>query len=42
MFCFEKFELVVENEARCKIRKLKFDNGIEYTIREFKRFYEQA
>jgi len=39
---FQKSKLVVENEAKCKIRKLKFDNEIEYTMREFKRFYEQA
>jgi len=39
---FQKFKLGVENEVGCKIKKLKFDNEIEYTIKKFKRLYEQA
>nr|KYP36517.1 Retrovirus-related Pol polyprotein from transposon TNT 1-94 [Cajanus cajan] len=39
---FQKFKILVENEAGCQIKKLRSNNGTEYTAGEFKKFCDQA
>ncbi|GKV17137.1 hypothetical protein SLEP1_g27679 [Rubroshorea leprosula] len=39
---FKKFKALVENQSRCKIKKLKSDNGKEYTSNDFNLFCEEA
>ncbi|GKV19157.1 hypothetical protein SLEP1_g29451 [Rubroshorea leprosula] len=39
---FKKFKALVENQSGCRIKKLKSDNGKEYTSAEFNNFCEEA
>ncbi|GKV26186.1 hypothetical protein SLEP1_g35531 [Rubroshorea leprosula] len=39
---FKKFKALVENQSGCRIKKLRSDNGKEYTSAEFNNFCEEA
>nr|KYP35474.1 Retrovirus-related Pol polyprotein from transposon TNT 1-94 [Cajanus cajan] len=39
---FQKFKILVENEAGCQIKKLISDNETEYRAGKFKKFYDQV
>ncbi|GKV16599.1 hypothetical protein SLEP1_g27221 [Rubroshorea leprosula] len=39
---FKKFKALVENQSGCRIKKLRSDNGKEYTSNDFNLFCEEA
>ena len=39
---FQKFKALVENQADCKIKVLRSDNGTKYTSNQFERFCFEA
>jgi transposase InsO family protein len=40
--CFVKFKLLVENLFTTKIKQFQFDNGVEYTSKQFKDYLSQS